>query len=96
VWADGPGRSQDVELPAPISLSWTIQGKADFDGDGKTEFCGAVLRRGHVIWLMNGATTVATGYTAAQRTHVGVKGGDFDGDGNRTSCGATGEPCTSG
>jgi hypothetical protein len=83
IWLmDGTGIKSSSYL-SPISLAWTIRGLGDFNGDGTTDILWRESSSGGTyLWLMNGATAVATGYTASQADNTWViQGvGDFDGD----------------
>jgi hypothetical protein len=51
----------------PISTAWQISELADFDGDSRTDVLWRETSSGATyLWLMNGANTVATGYTSSQ------------------------------
>lgn len=84
VWQmNGTALAGSSYLP-PISLAWTVQGRGDFNGDGKSDLLWREATSGSTyLWLMNGASTIGAGYTSSQAdgswTIQGV--GDFDADG---------------
>jgi hypothetical protein len=63
---------------------WTVKGAGDLDGDGRSDLLWRDSASGVTyVWLMNGTTVAATGYTSAGAdTSWSIAGiGDLDGDG---------------
>jgi len=96
-WTDG---DEEVELPAPDLAGVADPGTGDFDGDGKTDILWRETASGATyVWFMDGASTIAAGYTASQTDNTwSVQGvGDFDADGMSDILWRhTGERCTCG
>jgi hypothetical protein len=67
IWLmNGMGIASSTYL-SPISTAWQIRQLSDFNGDGKTDILWRESASGSsYLWLMNGATTLSTGYTASQ------------------------------
>jgi uncharacterized protein YkwD len=68
----------------PISTAWQVKDLGDVDGDGRADIIWRETASGSTyVWFMDGATTLASGYTsAAAQTSWTVQGvGDLDGDG---------------
>jgi len=68
--------------PAAPGTGWSVQGLADFNGDGITDILWRSSSGAVVIWLMNGTTlmsAVSLGTVPTDWTIEGV--GDFNGDG---------------
>ena len=84
VWQmNGTALAASSYLP-PIGLAWTVQGRGDFDGDGKSDLLWRETTSGSTyLWLMNGASTIGAGYTSSQADGSwSIQGvGDFDADG---------------
>jgi hypothetical protein len=88
IWFDGnyldTAAPSYGDVPAPVDLSWQVNGVGDFDGDRHADILWRHTDGQVAIWYMSGGRRVGEGYPGGRDPSgiFSIQGtGDFDGDG---------------
>jgi hypothetical protein len=82
IWFVSPIQVLSTAGVGNVSLTWSVAGTGDFNGDGMGDLLWRDTSGDTAIWLMNGATvTSAAGLGNTPTTWSVVGTGDFNGDG---------------